>query len=284
MTLSCNGRLIDLQTPRIMGILNLTPDSFFEQSRQANVQNLLQNANQMLTQGATFLDLGGYSSRPGAAFVSESEEIDRLLPAVRALVKEFPHALLSIDTFRAEVAKACVGAGAAMINDISAGMLDPNMLSVVAQLRVPYVMMHMRGNPQNMQQFTQYEDLVQDVLAYFAQRIAAARALGISDIILDPGFGFSKTLDQNYELLQKMDLLQLVNLPVLVGVSRKSMICKVLDISPEEALTGTTVINTIALQKGARILRVHDVQPAVEAVKIFEKTFIGGDTVRRAKW
>lgn len=251
-----------------MGILNVTPDSFFDGGQYRSDSDFLSQAEKILSEGATFIDLGGYSSRPGADFVSEIEETNRLLPVIDLLLKEFPDALLSIDTFRSRVAKACVENGAAIVNDISAGLLDSNMLETVADLRVPYIMMHMRGESKTMQQFTDYDDLVKDILFYFSQRVQEARRFGISDIIVDPGFGFSKTLTQNYELLHKLELFQLIELPLLVGISRKSMIYKVLETKAEQALNGTTVLNTIALSKGANILRVHDVKEAVECVRI----------------
>ncbi|RZJ65250.1 MAG: dihydropteroate synthase [Flavobacterium sp.] len=268
MTINCKGKLIDLSSPKVMGILNVTPDSFFDGGQYRSDSDFLSQAEKILSEGATFIDLGGYSSRPGADFVSEIEETNRLLPVIDLLLKEFPDALLSIDTFRSRVAKACVENGAAIVNDISAGLLDSNMLETVADLRVPYIMMHMRGESKTMQQFTDYDDLVKDILFYFSQRVQEARRFGISDIIVDPGFGFSKTLTQNYELLHKLELFQLIELPLLVGISRKSMIYKVLETKAEQALNGTTVLNTIALSKGANILRVHDVKEAVECVRI----------------
>lgn len=282
MTINCKGKLIDLASPKVMGILNITPDSFFDGGRYASDLQILDRVEKLLADGADFIDLGGYSSRPGADFVSEDEEVQRLLPVVGMILRRFPDVLLSIDTFRGTVAKACVESGAALINDISAGLLDGKMLETVASLKVPYIMMHMKGEPKTMQEFTQYDNLIKDILFYFSQRIAAARDLGISDIVIDPGFGFSKTLAQNYELLHGLELLQTAGLPVLVGISRKSMIYKVLETKAEEALNGTTVLNTIALSKGANILRVHDVKEAVECVKIFRQFAIDGDTARRA--
>ncbi|MGJ5642030.1 dihydropteroate synthase [Formosa sp. S-31] len=251
-----------------MGILNLTPDSFYDGGSYKNEADILKQVELMLQQGATFIDVGAYSSRPDAEHVSEAEELKRILPVVELLVKTFPDILLSIDTFRSTIAKACIEAGAALINDISAGHLDDNMLKIVGQLKVPYIMMHMRGTPQTMQQHTSYKDLTQDILFYFSERIAQARAHGIIDCIIDPGFGFSKTTAQNFELLNKLELLQFTELPLLVGVSRKSMIYKTLNISAKEALNGTSVINTISLQKGASILRVHDVKEAMECISL----------------
>jgi len=271
MLINCKGRLINLSAPRVMGILNCTPDSFFDGGKYRNESQLLNQAEKMLAEGADFIDIGAYSSKPNAEFVSEEEEIRRVVTVVELILKQFPEALLSIDTFRAKVAEACANSGAAMINDIAAGLLDDAMLQTVGRLKVPYIMMHMRGNPQTMVKLTQYDDIVQEMLFYFSERIAAARSHGIEDIIIDPGFGFAKTLSQNYEVLNKLELFQMINLPLLSGVSRKSMIYKLLGNTPQEALNGTTALNTISLMKGAKILRVHDVKEAVEAVTIYKK-------------
>ncbi|TBW30407.1 dihydropteroate synthase [Gramella sp. KN1008] len=268
MFINCKGNLIDLSTPKVMGIINITPDSFFSGSRSTSEKEILQNAESMLNEGADFLDLGAYSSRPGADDIPVEEELNRMLPAVELILKNFPDALLSIDTFRSEVAAKSIDSGAAMINDISAGKLDENMLSVIAKYQVPYIMMHMKGTPQNMQSLNQYEDLVAEILLYFSERIKAARDIGINDIIIDPGFGFAKNIEQNYELFSKLELLKTIELPLLIGISRKSMIWKKLGISANEALNGTTALNAIALMKGAKILRVHDVKEAVECIKI----------------
>ncbi|WMI64610.1 dihydropteroate synthase [Aestuariibaculum sp. YM273] len=270
MTINCKGQLIDLSTPKVMGILNITPDSFYDGGKHKNETDILNHVETMLNQGATFIDVGAYSSRPNAAFVSETEELQRITPIIDLILKSFPDTLISVDTFRSAVAKQAIESGAAMINDISAGLLDENMLPIVADLHVPYIMMHMRGTPQTMQQFTKYDNLTKDILFYFSERIAAARALGIIDIIVDPGFGFSKTLEQNYELMQHLELFQMLDKPILIGISRKSMIYKHLDTNPQEALNGSSVLNTIALQKGAGILRVHDVKEAIECVKLVE--------------
>ncbi|MCC4212825.1 dihydropteroate synthase [Leeuwenhoekiella parthenopeia] len=269
-SINCKGNLIDLSTPRVMGILNLTPDSFYEGSRFTHADAVLAQTEKMLTEGADFIDVGAYSSRPGAADISVDEELSRLLPVVEVLIKNFPNLLISVDTFRSKVAKQAVQAGAALINDISAGHLDENMLTTIAALQVPYIMMHMKGNPQTMNNLAQYNDLVKEVIYYLSERIAAARALGINDVIVDPGFGFAKTIAHNFELLNKSEQLQMLDVPVLMGVSRKSMIYKTLDVSAAEALNGTTVLNVVALQKGASILRVHDVKPAVEAVRLLQ--------------
>lgn len=271
MTINCKGQLIDLSIPRVMGILNVTPNSFFDGGKYNNESELLTQVGKMLSDGATFIDIGAYSSKPSAEFVSEVEELDRIIPVVQLILKHFPDALLSIDTFRSEVAKSCIENGAAIINDISAGNLDESMLDVIAKYKVPYIMMHMRGTPQTMQSMTNYEDIVKEMLFYFSEKVNKARSLGINDLIIDPGFGFAKTLDQNYEVFRKMELFQTLELPLLVGISRKSMIYKSLNISEKEALNGTTVLNTIGLTKGASILRVHDVKEAVECVQLYNK-------------
>jgi len=271
MTINCKGQLIDLSQPKVMGILNITPNSFFDGGRYSTDEEILAKVEKMLDEGATFIDIGAYSSKPSAEFVTEEEELNRIVPVVQLLVKHFPKILISIDTFRSEVAKACIENGAAIINDISAGNLDDKMLSVIAQYNVPYIMMHMRGTPQTMQTFTQYDDVVKDVLLYFSEKVSQARSLGINDLIIDPGFGFAKTMEQNYEVMQKLELFHNLELPLLVGISRKSMIHKTLGISADDALNGTTFLNTIALTKGAHILRVHDVAAAMECVKLYEK-------------
>lgn len=251
-----------------MGILNCTPNSFFDGGRYSNDQAIIKQVEKMLSEGATFIDVGAYSSKPNAEFVSLDQEISRIVPVVELLLKEFPQILISIDTFRSQVAEACIEKGAVLINDISAGNLDEAMFAVVAKYRVPYIMMHMNGTPQTMQTLTQYKNVVMEVLQYFSERIAKARSFGISDLIVDPGFGFAKTLEQNYEMLQKLELFQNLELPILVGLSRKSMIYKVLETDANSALNGTTVLNTIALQKGASILRVHDVKEAMECITL----------------
>lgn len=254
-----------------MGILNATPNSFFDGGKYNNEQAIINHVGKMLLEGADFIDVGAYSSKPNAEFVSEQEEIDRIVPVVQSILKHFPDTLLSIDTFRAKVAENCIENGAAIINDISAGNLDEFMFETIAKYNVPYIMMHMRGTPNTMQQQTEYTEFVKDIFFYFSEKIKKARSLGINDLIIDPGFGFAKTLEQNYELLQKMELFSMIDLPLLVGVSRKSMIYNELKISNQEALNGTTVLNTIALTKGAKILRVHDVKEAVECIKLFQK-------------
>jgi dihydropteroate synthase len=271
MTINCKGKLIDLSTPKVMGILNVTPDSFYDGGRFKEESSILNQVECMLTEGATFIDVGAYSSRPGADHVSETEELQRILPIVELLMKQFPEIVLSIDTFRSEVAKQCIGAGAAMVNDISAGKLDDKMMETVGKLQVPYVMMHMKGTPKTMQQQTDYDDLLKDIIYYFSERIAEAKTHKIIDVIIDPGFGFSKTLEQNYDLLSRLELLKMIEKPMLVGVSRKSMFCKLLKTTPEHALNGTSSLNTIALLKGAKILRVHDVKEAMECVTLINQ-------------
>lgn len=265
--INCKGELICFDTPKVMGILNITPDSFYAQSRTTPAE-VLRKAEQMLEEGATFVDIGGYSSRPNAQEVSPQEELQRVVPVVEALVKHFPDIHISVDTFRAEVARESLEAGACIINDISAGQIDPAIWEVVAHYQVPYIAMHMRGTPQTMQTYTEYDKLTKDILYYFSQVKDKARQLRINDLIVDPGFGFSKTLAQNYELMQQLALFKALECPILVGISRKSMIYKLLDTTPEAALNGTTVLNTFALLHGADILRVHDVKEAVECVKI----------------
>ena len=266
-SLNCRGRLISLETPVVMGILNITPDSFYADSR-VTYEKTVEAAEKMLADGATFLDVGGYSTRPGAADISPTEEADRVLPAIEAILDSFPDALISVDTFRASVAEQAVETGACIINDVAGGTLDPAMFATVAKLKVPYVLMHLRGTPQTMQLLSSYNNLVTDIIDELAIRLAELRALNVTDVILDPGFGFAKTISQNFELISKLDALDLFDEPILVGLSRKSTIWKTLTISPENALNGTTVLNTVALLKGAAILRVHDVREAVEAIKL----------------
>lgn len=271
--INVNGRLMDLSQPRVMGILNVTPDSFFAESRKQTDEAVEAQVERMLAEGADMIDIGAYSSRPNAEHVSAEEEMARLRRGLTALRRVAPEAVVSVDTFRADVARMCVEEyGVAIINDIAAGEMDPEMFATVAQLGVPYVMMHMQGTPQNMQLNPHYDNLMKEVMTYFAEKVDRLRQMGAKDLILDPGFGFGKTLDHNYELLSHMEEFAEFGLPLLVGISRKSMIYRLLDITPQESLNGTTVLNTIALLKGAHILRVHDVKPAVEAVKMVEKT------------
>lgn len=272
MTINVKGQLLDLSTPQVMGILNVTPDSFYSASRMQTEQEIAERVQQIIDEGASIIDIGAYSSRPNAVHISSNEEMDRLRMGLEIINRYHPEAIVSVDTFRAEIAERCVEEyGAAIINDISAGEMDKQMFETVTRLRVPYIMMHMQGTPQNMQQQPHYENLLKEVFLYFAQKIQQLRDLGMKDIILDPGFGFGKTLEHNYELMEHLEEFRLFELPLLVGVSRKSMIYKLLGNSPQDALNGTTVLNTVALMKGAHILRVHDVREAVEAVRIVEK-------------
>jgi len=252
----------------VMGILNLTPDSFYDGGKYQDEDAILRQVEKMLNEGATFIDLGAYSSRPGADDISPEIEEKRLLPVIELLLNKFPEILLSVDTFRSSVATSCLEAGVALINDISAGKADQQMLPIIAKYKVPYIMMHMRGNPQTMQSNTNYKNLVKELVFYFSEQISKARELGIHDLILDPGFGFSKTLEQNYELLSQFELLQTFRLPLLAGISRKSMIYKALNTKALNALNGTTALNMIALTKGANILRVHDVKEARECIEL----------------
>ena len=268
MTINCNGKLIDLTTPKVMGILNLTPDSFYDGGKYGDIDAAISQVEVMLSDGARFIDVGAYSSRPGATDISVEEEERRLIPVVRQLVTTFPEIVISVDTFRASVAKKAIEAGAAIVNDISAGMLDDDMMAVVGALQVPYIMMHMRGTPQTMKQLTTYDNFLKEVMYYFSERVAVAKSHKINDLVIDPGFGFAKTTAQSFELLNNLDLLKAFEVPVLAGVSRKSMVYKTLDVTANNALNGTTVLNTIAVTKGARILRVHDVKEAMEVISL----------------
>jgi len=270
-TINCKGQLIDITSPKVMAILNMTPDSFYDGGKYKDEKAVLDQVETMLTHGATFIDIGGYSSRPGADDVSLDEELKRVIPVIELILKHFPETVISVDTFRSKVTQQSIDAGAALINDISAGKLDDAMLYTVGELGVPYIMMHMRGNSKTMQQLTEYDDLLKTLLDYFAECLSKARAAKINDIIIDPGFGFAKTLEHNYELLHKLELLQLADVPVLAGLSRKSMIYKTLDASATDALNGTTALHMVALQKGVKILRVHDVKEAMECITLFNK-------------
>lgn len=271
-TLNVRGRLLDLSKPQVMGILNVTPDSFYAGSRMETEEAVRRRVKQIIAEGGSMIDVGAYSSRPGAADVSAEEEMERLRRGMRIVREEAPEIPVSVDTFRADVAKMAVEElGVDIINDISGGELDKEMFKTVAKLGVPYILMHMKGTPQTMQQAPHYEDLMKEVMLYFAEKVQQLRDLGQKDIVLDPGYGFAKTIDHNYELLRHQEMLEVFELPLLVGVSRKSMIYRFLGSSPEEALNGTTVLNTLALQKGANILRVHDVKEAVEVVRLVEK-------------
>lgn len=271
-TLNVRGRLLDLSKPQVMGILNVTPDSFYAGSRMETEEAVRGRVKQIIAEGGSMIDVGAYSSRPGAADVSAEEEMERLRRGMRIVREEAPEIPVSVDTFRADVAKMAVEElGVDIINDISGGELDKEMFKTVAKLGVPYILMHMKGTPQTMQQAPHYEDLMKEVMLYFAEKVQQLRDLGQKDIVLDPGYGFAKTIDHNYELLKHQEMLEVFELPLLVGVSRKSMIYRFLGSSPEEALNGTTVLNTLALQKGANILRVHDVKEAIEVVRLVEK-------------
>ncbi len=262
---------MDLRKPIVMGILNITPDSFYDGGLYTNQEKIRKKITKMVSEGASIIDIGAYSSRPRATHISEKEELERLSPVLALIVKNFPELIVSVDTFRANIAKKVVeNYGVAIINDISAGELDSKMFETISQLNVPYIMMHMKGNPQNMQNNTQYKNLISELISYFAKKIEILKKLGHSDLIIDPGFGFSKTLMQNFELLKKLSNFQIFELPILVGVSRKSMIYNHLNIGSEDALNGTSILNTLALQNGANILRVHDVKEAYEAIKLVE--------------
>lgn len=269
--INVNGSLLDLSHPRVMGILNVTPDSFYAGSRTQTEAEIVRRVKQIVSEGAAIIDIGAYSSRPNADNVSAREEMERLRMGLKILFEIQPDAVVSVDTFRADVARMCVEEyGVAIINDIAAGEMDADMFHTVAALNVPYIMMHMQGTPQSMQQHPHYDNLLEEVLLYFARKVQQLRDLGVKDIILDPGFGFGKTIEHNYELLSHLEDFRIFELPLLVGVSRKSMIYRLLDITPQEALNGTTVLDTICLLKGADILRVHDVKEAVETVRIVQ--------------
>ena len=270
-TINIKGSLLDLSTPKVMGILNVTPDSFYENSRISKEEDIISQVETMIADGMDIVDVGGYSSRPGAKNISEVEEIERVVPVIKIISARFPNLPISIDTFRAKVAEASIKVGAGIINDISAGEMDKAMFEFVSEVNVPYVAMHMKGNPQNMQSKPKYDDVIQEMLKYFSEKINRLKQLNVNDIILDPGFGFGKTLNHNYEILNKFELLKSLDLPILTGVSRKSMINKVLGTTPEEALNGTSVLNTVALTKGTNILRVHDIKEAKQAVLLTQK-------------
>ena len=271
-SINCRGNLIDMSVPKVMGIMNITPDSFYEKSRFTDIEIVKNRAKQIIENGGEIIDIGAYSSRPGAEHITEQTEWKRLASVLEVIRKEFPQIILSVDTFRASVAKrAVVEFGVDIINDISAGNMDDKMFTTIAELNVPYIIMHMQGMPQTMQKNPYYEHLMKEIFLYFAQKVEKLNDLGVSDIIIDPGFGFGKTLDHNFEILSKLDEFKIFQLPLLVGISRKSMVYKFFNSTPEEALNGTTVLNTMALNSGANILRVHDVKEAVETVRLFEK-------------
>ena len=271
LSLNINGKLMDLSKPKIMGILNLTPDSFYDGGKNNNTLEALRKTEQLLAEGADIIDLGAYSSRPGAEHITETQELERMLPILRSIVTEFPEALISIDTFRSFIAKAAISEGAHIINDISGGEMDPEMFKTVAELKVPYVLMHMKGTPQNMVSKSDYQNITIEVNQYFAEKISELKQLGVVDIIIDPGFGFAKTPEHSFELLKNLQALKFTGHPVLAGLSRKSMIYKTLGTDAENALNGTTAANVVALMNGANILRVHDVRAAAEAIEIVER-------------
>lgn len=268
MTINCKGKLINLSSPKVMGILNITPDSFYDGGKYKNESEIISQTEKMLIEGATFIDVGAYSSRPGAAHISEEEELQRIVPVIDLLNKEFPKIIISVDTFRSKIAKETIAAGAAIINDISGGNMDAKMFETVATLQVPYILMHMLGTPQNMQKNPVYNDVIKDIISFFAAQIYKLHQLKLNDVIIDVGFGFGKTKNHNFEILKNLFLFKNLDAPILAGISRKSMLYKTLDITAQEALNATTSANTIALLNGSNILRVHDVKEAVEAIKI----------------
>ena len=269
-TVKSKGRILDLTNPVVMGILNATPDSFYNKGKGRDVESLLHMAEKMINDGATILDIGGTTTKPGAQLIYPDEEMKRVLPAVEAIAKRFPEVWISIDTYNAPVAKSTVEAGASIVNDVSSGRFDGNMLQTVAALKVPYIAMHMQGKPENMQKNPNYSDVLQEVTGYLHNVCSKAQEAGITDIIIDPGFGFGKTVEHNFQLLRGLHTLRILGKPVLAGLSRKSMVCRTLNVTPEYALNGTTALNMIALQQGASILRVHDVKEAVETIKLFK--------------
>lgn len=270
MTINCKGKLLDLSSPKVMGILNLTPDSFFDGGKHQNQDNILKTIEQMLEDGLDILDIGGQSTKPGSEVISSDEELQRVEPILEIVIKNFPDLIISIDTFYSKVAQHAVEMGAAIINDISAGKIDEDLFKTVAKLKVPYILMQMHGMPKDMQAEPHYDNIIQEVNLFFAEKIQALKQLHINDIILDPGYGFGKTLEHNFQLLRNQELLGFNDYPILAGVSRKSMICKTLGVNPKDALNGTTAVNMLALQHGAKILRVHDVKEAKECIKIFD--------------
>lgn len=271
MTINCGGSSLNLSTPRVMGILNITPDSFYDGGRYTTEKQWIEQTEKMLSEGASIIDIGALSTRPGSKEIDEKEELERLLPAVKSISRHFPKTILSVDTWRANVAEKVVNQGAHIINDVSGGIFDPQMFATIAKLNVPYIMMHTNGRPETMQQDPQYRNLVLDIIDFFSNQLATLHQMGVDNVILDPGFGFGKTIDHNYQLLANLSSFQLFELPILVGVSRKSMVQKLLNISSREALNATTVLHTIALQNGANLLRVHDVKQAMEAIAIVNK-------------
>jgi dihydropteroate synthase len=271
MTINCGGSSLNLSTPRVMGILNITPDSFYDGGRYTTEKQWIEQTEKMISEGASIIDIGALSTRPGSKEIDEKEELERILPAVKSISRHFPKTIISIDTWRANVAEKVVNQGAHIINDVSGGLFDPQMFATIAKLNVPYIMMHTNGKPETMQQDPQYRNLILDIIDFFSNQLATLHQMGVHNVILDPGFGFGKTIDHNYQLLANLSSFQLFELPILVGVSRKSMVQKLLNISSREALNATTVLHTIALQNGANLLRVHDVKQAMEAIAIMNK-------------
>ena len=267
-TVNCQGQLLNVSEPQIMGILNVTPDSFYDGGRYADESAIINQVERMLTEGASIIDIGGYSSRPGAKHISEKEELERVIPIVETIHSEFPDAILSVDTFRSSIVAKAIESGASIINDISGGELDNKMFEIIAHYNVPYILMHMKGNPQTMKNESSYKNMMEEIILYFSKKINALRKMGVNDIIIDPGFGFSKTLEQNYELLHKLNEFKLFELPILVGISRKSMVNKILNVKAEDALNGSTALHALAITNGANLLRVHDVKEAIEVLKI----------------
>ncbi len=270
LSINCGGTLLSLDKPRVMGILNVTPDSFYDGGKYTSDRAIMNQVERMLSEGADLIDVGGMSSRPGAVLIDEELEVKRVIPVVRSILTHFPNTLISVDTVRSSVAREAAAAGAVMINDISAGKFDAKMCSTVAELQLPYVLMHMQGSPEDMQHNPEYGQVTVEVLDFFIQKLGELRALGVKDVILDPGFGFGKTVAHNYQLLANLSAFSMLDCPVLAGISRKSMICKVLEVNPSKALNGTTALHMVALQNGARLLRVHDVREARETISLFE--------------
>lgn len=271
MTINCKGKLLNLDSPIVMGILNVTPDSFFDGGKYQFEKEILARATEIIDQGGAIIDIGGYSSRPGAKHISEQEELERVIPAIELILSKFPDALISVDTFRSEIARKSVESGACMINDISAGEMDSNMFATIRELKVPYCIMHMKGTPENMQKNPSYKNVTEEVFFFLAQKIEQLHKLGVTDILVDPGFGFGKTTEHNYELLKNLTFFKNLNKAILVGVSRKSMIYKTLGISAQESLNGTTALHSFSLQNGGTLLRVHDVKEAIETITLFNK-------------
>ncbi|MGA1582518.1 MAG: dihydropteroate synthase [Saprospiraceae bacterium] len=274
LSINCGGTLLSLDKPRVMGILNVTPDSFYDGGKYTSDRAIMNQVERMLSEGADLIDVGGMSSRPGAVLIDEELEVKRVIPVVRSILTHFPNTLISVDTVRSSVAREAAAAGAVMINDISAGKFDAKMCSTVAELQLPYVLMHMKGSPEDMQHNPEYSQVTVEVLDFFIQKLGELRALGVKDVILDPGFGFGKTVAHNYQLLTNLSAFSMLDCPVLAGLSRKSMICKVLEVNPSKALNGTTALHMVALQNGARLLRVHDVKEARETISLFETCLV----------